>query len=248
MMFVFLLSLFGFAIAIRIIDRLITRSLFDRNEMTKIGTAYFSMVFIAMIALPHRRSSAWIAVFAPLAMTGVALLALVRRRSRDFRSRMREALAIIALKMKSGRSFRQSLAETVIELEPRMRAKLSEIANVVVFSQQRASMRAEDAFVDDIIDELTQIDRNPHAASRRLAILREKLRAEDDFRRRSGQVLARIHAQSLLMTGLYLALLVFMTWKFGVRDNLKSLSISLALFIAGGVWVHWGGKRLRWKV
>ncbi len=255
-MFILAISILGFAILIQNSARLIDRQLFDVKGMTKIGTFYVAMVLITMIALPRGYLSAWISIFVPLLATAVFVFVQMRRRASHFRQALTEVLALVALKMKAGRSFRQAYNEVVSESDPRLRGKLSEIGRAVVFSQQdKAVVRTNSSsiinsnhFVMDVIEELKVVDRQPHAASRRLSVFREKLRMEDDFRRRSGQILARIRAQSILMTGLYLALAIFVALKFGWNKNERLFAMSLALFAAGSFWIWWGGRRMKWKV
>ncbi len=247
MLFAFLIPLLGFAFAFRTSRRLIDRDLFTRNEMTKIGTLYFSSSIALIIALPRTRFALWFAIFFPLTLTALAVFVLLKRRARLFQSVFRESLSIILLKMKSGRSFRQSLSEVTAETQPRWRAKLSEIASVVVFSQQNTRMIA-DPFVAEIVQELSLIDRQPHAAARRLRVYRDKLRTEEDVRRKSGQILSRLRAQSLVMLGLYLAITVFMINKFGWVANRSLICASMFLFAIGSVWMFMGGRKTRWKV
>lgn len=247
MLYAFISTSFGFMFAARISEALIERNLFARAELTKIGTGYLLVVIFLAIFLPRTHFSIWIAVFAPLVALAVALFALLKQRSRRFRENFVEVLALIALKMKSGRSFRQSYSEVSAECSPEIRAKLAEIGSVVVFSQQKKIL-ASDRFITDVIDELTRIDQQPHAAARRLANFREKLRIEDDFRRRAGLVVARIRAQSLIMTGLYVALLTFIAWHFGWRRYLSLYAGSALSFTLGTIWIWMGGRKLEWKV
>ena len=246
MLFAFLISLLGFSIVIRTAHVLIARRLFEQRELTKIGTGYLFSVIALFRLLPHSRICVWAAIFVPLFALMILLFSLVKRRSRAFRRALFEVLTLISLKMKAGRSFRQSLAEVTNESDAKLRTKLSEIASDVVFSQQTSD--DVDPFVAEVIEELIQIDKSPHAATRRLGVFRDKLRIEDDFRRRSGQVLARTRAQSLVMSGLYLAILIFMSCKFGFRANLNAIGLSILLFMFGALWIWLGGRSLRWKV
>jgi hypothetical protein len=120
----------------------------------------------------------------------------------------------------------------------------------VAFSQQEKSQRKDqnDPFMRELIEEFRLIDQQPHASLRRLTVLREKIRVEDDFRRRSGQVLARLRAQSLVMCVLYACVFAFMCWHFGFRDNARALSFSAMFFLCGSAWMWAGGRRLTWKV
>ncbi len=247
MMFSFLVAMLGFSIAIRYFNDLVQQNFFSKREMTKIGTAHLAIILTLLLLLPRSHRGTWIATCAPLILTAGAAFAVVRWRSTSFRAHVRDALSIIALKMKSGRSFRQALAETCNESDARFRSKFSEISNAVVFSQQQKTDRAT-PFIAEVIEEFVRIDQNPHASTKRLAVFRNKLRIEDDFRRRSGQVLSRIRAQSLVMSVLYALVFVFMIWKFGWDTNAPVLLTSALLFFVGVAWITLGGRRLKWKV
>lgn len=247
LLFAFLVPISGFALALRTSKHVIAHELIEKESMTKIGTVYLASVFALLICLPASRFSLWLAVFVPLAIAAIALAAHVSRRSRIFQREALSILSLIILKMKSGRSFRHSIAEVASESDRDVRAKLTEIASVVAFSQQNQASQS-DAFTRDVIEEFKLIDQQPHASLRRLSVLREKIRIEDDFRRRSGQVLSRLRAQSLVMCVLYLAVFIFMVSKFGWRENASALSLSVGFFMCGVVWMWLGGRRLKWKV
>ncbi len=250
MMYALVVSAFGFMFGARMLEYLIERDLFSRREMTKIGTAYLAVVIFLAVSLPRTHFAhfvTWIAIFLPMLVLFVGLRALVRHRSVGFRDSFVEALAIVSLKMKAGRSFRQAYSEVCLESPPKVRAKLTEIGSFVVFSQQKREVIG-DQFVSEVIQEMIRIDQQPHAAAKRIAVFREKLRIEDDFRRRSGQVLSRIRAQSMIMSGLYLALAAFMAWKFGYAANQRLFFISGACFLVGTIWMWRGGRTMKWKV
>lgn len=247
MIFSFLVSILAFAVAIRLFNRLIEQNFYSKSEMTKIGTAYLALVFTFLFFLPRSHFAFWFSVSMPLLFAAGAALLFVQRRSRKFRESFCETLSVLAMKMKSGRSFRHALGETCAESDPKWRAKLSEIANAVVFSQQ-LRRGSRNPFIDEVVEELARIDQNPHASLKRLAVFRQKLRIEEDFRRRSGQVLARTRAQSLVMTVLYAVMFVFMVFKFGWDSNAPTLMTSALLFLVGSVWIYFSGRKIRWKV
>ena len=247
MLFAFFVSLLAFSIALWIFEQLVEQSFFSKTEMTKIGTAYLAMVLVLIIFLPHTNRAIWFAVMGPLIVASAAAFLVIRNRAKQFRELIRQTLSLISLKMKSGRSFRQALGEACGESPMRFRSKLSEIANAVVFSQQ-TSERSVHPFITEVIEELVRVDQNPHASMKRLAVYRLKLKIEDDFRRRSGQVLSRIRAQSIVMTCLFAAVFAFMIWNFGWSANSTALLSAALLFACGGVWIYFGGRRLRWRV
>jgi hypothetical protein len=250
-LYVICCTLFGCAFVVRISDFLTERSLFSRTALTKIGTAYFVNVIFLALSLPKTRISIWVAIFLPMLLFAAVLFVVIRRRSTQFREKFLEILTLVALKMKAGRSFRQSYSEVAAESSPEIRAKLGEIGSVVVFSQQNKSTPRTivgDRFIAEVVDELTRIDQQPHAASKRLAIFREKLRLESDFRRRSGLVVARIRVQSLIMSLMYLALGGFSIWHYGWLSYRFCYLISATFFVAGGLWIWLWGRNLKWKV
>lgn len=247
MLFAFSLSILGSAFAFRIFHLLISRDLFTKRELTKIGTACSISQLFMLLLLPRTHVDVWISIFLPLSTFMIALFAMVRSRMKTFKAAIREVLTLVSLKMKGGRSFRQSFTEVSAESDPRLRAKLTEIHGAVVFSQQSADLKT-DLFISELIEELIRIDQQPHLAARRLNVYRDRLRIESDFRRKSGQVLARIRAQSLIMTGLFVAMTVFVALKFGFERNLRFLVASTVFFLAGAVWIWRGGRKIKWKV
>jgi len=247
MFYALVVSAFGFMFGARMLEHLIESELYSRSEMTKIGTAYLAVVIFLAVFLPRTHFATWIAIFLPMLVLFVGITALVKHRTVRFRDSFVEALAIVSLKMKTGRSFRQAYSEVCVESPPKIRAKLTEMGSYVVFSQQKRPVIGNQ-FVSEVIQEMIRVDQQPHAASKRIAVFREKLRIEDDFRRRSGQVLSRIRAQSMIMTGLYLALAAFIAWKFGYPTNQRIFFISGSFFITGTIWMWRGGRTMKWKV
>jgi Ca2+/Na+ antiporter len=246
MLFAFLVLMLGFAIGARTFTHFVDQKLFSRAEMTKIGTAYFLLMILLLMFISKSRISLWCAIFFPQLIVVAVLIFFVRTRAKRLRDRIRESLLVIHLKMKSGKSFRQSFDEVINESDPFTREKLAEIKSVVVFSQQK--LIRTDPFIAEVIIEFIRIDTNSHAGIRRLTVFREKLRIEDDFRRKSGQVLSQIRAQSLIMSGLYVAVGVFIGHQFGWRSNLRLFLVSAILFLSGLVWIWFDGRRMQWKV
>lgn len=247
MTFAFFIALLAFASALRLSEYLIAEKFLARTTMTKIGTVYLFIVGFLVFALPHSHRMIWLSLYFPIFLLGGAVIIVMRRRASQFREVLCEMLTLVSLKMKSGRSFRHAIGEACAESDVRFRKQLSEIVNAVVFSQQIPLQRRH-TFVDEVVSELTRIDQNPHASIKRLSVFRQKLRIENDFRRKSGQVLARIRAQSIVMTLLYFAIFAFMVCKFGWQENAPALLTSALLFAVGAVWISLGGRSMKWKV
>lgn len=247
MFYVMLLTFLGSIFVIRISAKLDAHKIFSRSELAKIVIGYFSIVLIAVYFFVRTHFQMWCAVFGALVIVVFLLIYLGKKRTQNFRTHIIETLTAMILKMKSGRSFKQSLSDVIAESDGQMRAKLSEIASAVVFSQQ-GSTRISDQFVSELITEFIQMERNAHSSMRRLVTLRDRLKLEDGFRRKSGQVLSRVRAQSLLMSGLFVAILFYMINRFGWRDNSHIMIAAIILFNLGSLWIWIGGRRLKWKV
>lgn len=221
------------------------QQLIAKSTLTKIGTAYFALIMFAILFL-RSHATLWLAVFTPHVMFVLAMFSLRTLRFMAFRETFAATLTRLILKMKSGRGFREAYSDVIAESAPQMREKLSEIRDLVVFSQQHAPSTS--IFVAQVIREFRIVDQQPHAALKRLQTLRERIQCENEFRRKSGQVLKQIRAQSILLSGLYVAVLIFVCRQFGAVHNARLILASLALFISGLAWIWLGGRSWKWKV
>lgn len=246
MLIAMLLFLFGTLTGIRISRQMLEQSIFSENLMTKIGTVYAFTVLAGSVFVTSSFQKLWMLIFGPQIFVLIYAIYLRKMREKSFRKYFRESLTNLILKMKTGKSLRQALHEIANESDPFMRRKLSEIMEIVVFSQQKS--RPSDSFIAQVIRELCRADQNSHSSLRVLTTYRDRLRVEDEFRHKSGQVLSQIRFQALLMTGLYLAVLIFVSFQFGFQRNQKLIGISLLFFILGLAWIFLGGRRLKWKV
>ena len=244
----FIIFISGFMFASRMREEFIERqNLVASTLMTKIGTAYFCIIAFAILFL---RSSLqlWLIVFVPQLTFFIFIVCLKNQRRSGFQEKFANILTRLILKMKAGRGFRQALGEIILEVDPQMRIRLSEVRDLVVFSQHDATETAISPSLAPIISEFRLADQLPHAALRRLQVFREKIRCENEFRRKSGQILKQIRAQSLLLSGLYVAVLIFVARHFDALKHARLIFCSISLFCAGLFWIWWGGRRWKWKV
>jgi Flp pilus assembly protein TadB len=235
----------------------VEQKLFAPEELPKFGTGYLLTVAALAYLVPHRRLFLSFVIFVPILVWICVLTSVLQRRGNQFRIEFRRSLGILAIKMNSGRSFRQAFSEVTQEVEPAFHAKMIEIGSAVVFSPQEshhetrispAGAVLKERFLSELIDELVCIDRQPHAGLKRLAVLRERMQIEEDFRRKSGTVLSRIRAQSIMLSLLYILLLSFVLWRFGWFKNRHLVTLSATLFVLGTVWIWFSGRRIRWRV
>ncbi len=252
MYFSFVIVLSGMLFAVRIATDVIDRyNLLTRSLMTKIGTTYSVQLIAISLILPHRYVILWTFAFGPQLIFVAVMWALRLFRAHRFRKQFAESLSLLILKMRSGKAFRQAFAEIIQETdkvtEAMVKVRLGEIRDLVVFSQQQNRAPSSE-FIQEIVTEFRIADREAHAALRRMQTFRARIRCEDDFRRKSGQILRQIRAQSLLLAGLYFAVLIFVVKRFGFQKNSTCIAFSLFLFACGLTWIWTGGRKIKWKV
>ncbi len=247
MLLAFMLMVCGLWFAFRISRQITSQNIFSNKQMTKIGTIYFGTVFCLSLMFARTFLVLWLLIFVPQIFFFLLVYCVRKWREKKFRQQFYSCLNNTILKMKTGKSLRQAFTEMSAESDPLMQQKLSEILEIVVFSQQN-SLDWGDQFVKRAIVELRSADQNSHSSLRTLTAFRDRLRMEDDFRRRSGQVLQQIRFQSILITALYFAVLAFVGHEFGIKKNVRLISSSLLFFAIGLLWIQIGGRRLKWKV
>jgi len=249
MLFSLIIFISGALFASRIhFEAVESRQLLTSAQMTKIGTVTFSLLMmVIIIGAPLSPLTLWFLVSGSNLLLVLSLMVLKFHRARAFRYAFGNCLSLIILKMKSGRSFRVSLSQVISETAVEHQQRLREIYDHVVFLQQsRLDLTSE--FVSLIITEFRLVDQNPHLGLRRLQNFRDRLKLEDEFRHKSGQVLAQIRAQSVLMAGLYFAILLFVAIQFDLRQHVNLIAISMSLFVIGLSWIWVGGRKIRWRV
>lgn len=247
MLIAFIITMSALMFGVRIIVRAHRENIISDHALTKIGTAYFC----ALIVINHFSSSTisvvWFASFAPLiALILFFEVARLTRRRAVYKV-FSESLNHTLLKMKSGKSFRQSFTEVINDMHSSHAQRMREIFDIVVFTQQDKDV-FQSQFLTLIVRELRFADQNPHSAITRLQTLRMRIKIEENFRRKSGHALKQVRAQSILMSGLFLAVVCFVVSNFGFTRHQHLILIATTLFACGLFWIYSGGKKLRWKV
>ena len=143
--------------------------------------------------------------------------------------------------------FRSAFSEVINESPAATQKILIDIRDVVVFSQQNNHETLSD-FTKTIVVEFVQSDRAPHSALKRLVNFRDRLKVQTDFRRKSGQVMQQIRIQSLILSGVYFALFIFVVQKFGFESNHQMILSSILLFLTGIGFIFYKGNKIKWKI
>jgi Flp pilus assembly protein TadB len=235
----------GIVFAIRTSDKLVERKLLSAKAMTKIGTAYVGALFFVVWWLPTAFAEFVIVIVHCFLWLIPSLI--VHSRNLRFKKNFLELLNQIILGMSSGLSFRQSFDQAKRRWDFSTQQKLTEIMGHVAFSQQTSAAPAN-LFLKSVVEEFSLVDQQPHRALQRLQSFRHKLKLEQDFRRKSGQVTQQLRAQALILSLLYLFLLIFIAWQMGLTKYFRLTMASISLFGLGILLILNIGRRFRWKV
>ncbi len=246
MLIVFLILIFGFFTADRILNEVVGQNIIVKNQMTKFGTAYLIWILFIFYFTSHILIL-WLLAFLPHLTFSLFITTLKKHRRKKFEERFEEILGVIIMKMKSGKAFRNAFSEAIAESPVTIQRILIDIRDVVVFSQQNNSERISD-FVQMIVMEFAKADLAPHTALKRLVHFRDRLKIQSDFRRRSGQIIQQIRTQSIILTGIYFALFFFVIGRFGFKENVRLIFISLSLFGSGILFIFNKGQKIKWKI
>lgn len=167
------------------------------------------------------------------------------KENRAANTSLRRILDEIILEMRAGKAFRPALAQS-----------LSSFGGAQVASQIDLWLQARSVGLKldsgprwwlPIQLELDALDRQSHQAVVRVQQWRLRLKLESDFRRRCGQIVAQVRLQALILTGIYLALLVFALKSGLLNSEPLLIVVSLALFLIGLALIFRMGGRLRWN-
>lgn len=246
MLIVFLILIFGFFTADRILHEVVGQNILTKKQMTKFGTAYV-LVIVSFSFFTSSILVLWMLSFTPQLVFWIFIAFLKRYRSQKFEERFEEILGLMILKMKSGKAFRSAFSEVISESPYGIQRILIDIRDVVVFSQQKNSVKLS-AFIKLILIEFVQADQAPHAALKRLVSFRDRLKIQTDFRRKSGQVMQQIRIQSLILSGVYFALFIFVIKRFGFESNHQMILLSVSLFLTGIAFIFYRGNKIKWKI
>jgi hypothetical protein len=223
-------------------ERLITTS--ERRKMTGISVSI--AVFVVMFA-PKDLILLWFVLGIICLGLYLSRFLIRQHRSMKFRQEFVVFLDRAILNLRSGHSLRQSLKLSSLECDAFTQHQLNLILEFVFFSQHYHII-SPDEFVKSMMDELFLIDQSGHRSLQRLEVLRRGLKIESDFRRRSAQGLIRVRWQAYLMTGLYIAILIFVLKEFSLKEISRLLFISVTFFGTGFVWILMGGRKIKWKL
>lgn len=242
---IFLELMFGFFVIVRISDELLTKNLINESALTKIVAGYLIWILVWApwpdISLIIFSIFVWI----PVLFFGILPKILIRVRRERFRREMPVMLSSLVLKIRAGHSFRPALQSASQNLSEFSKIKVVKMLDALSFAEKSANF---DEQTRQMMTFFRKMDQDSHQNLSRLIQLREKLKVEDEFYQKSARILHQLHAQAVIMTILYIALMVFVILRFGWSENAKVITISTFSFSLGLYFVFRQGRRFKWKV
>ena len=162
-----------------------------------------------------------------------------------FQSQFLILLDSIIARMKMGHSFREALNKGIEAIESKwMREDLTELKDRVIYSQKAKSQQAKEFLF--AFQTFKQADQDPQPLDR-LRYIRQTLKTEEIFRKKSGNTLFQIRLQSSILTLFYIGTFIFTSLYYG-NQFLTLMIFSLALFAAGSILVFILGRRIKWTL
>lgn len=240
-----LILVFGLLFALRIYFFNEQNRIFDKQLLKNSLLIIIFLTLLTSLMVFERYFFMWIAFGSAILSVPVTIFVTARIRERRFRQDFVDFLDRAILHVRSGQSFGNSLEVSNIKTPHVSSIKLEKIIEAVHFSQK---IDTSNDFVREIFEELSSVQRFPHKTLDRLCAFRRKIKIEDDFRRRSGQIVRQVRIQIIFLSIMYVAVFTFVCVRFGFIENLKIILWSACLFFAGSIgFLLLGGKK-QWKI
>jgi hypothetical protein len=241
----YLQSVFGILFVIRTLQIFRARALLSTNLVTKTGTAFVSLcVFASFFGAQHPIFASTLLVSSVFLAT-LTLFLLERREIDSLRGEIPLFLDRWILNLRLGNALASAregaLSEHSSSFQTLMRP---------VFALQKQHTRRQRHLLvhTSVLQELENLQLEPHSALSRLENLRTLLRKLSDFRRKSGQALRQTAIQSTVMTILHFALVIFTLHRYGWRQSGDLVLASLALSLSGVLIMTLLARKTKWKI
>jgi len=170
-----------------------------------------------------------------------------RKREQLLKQQFIPILDQLIMSMKTGRGFKPSLQVCVERATHHIRFILLEFLSALQYQKEIRSL-ADDPQIQFFFRELALVDQSAHKPVDRMRALRRRLMMEKGFRQKSRQALLQVRFQSWIITAMYLLVLVYVQYDFGLRKLFGLVSVSAALFFLGLMVVQRMGRNYKWKI
>lgn len=253
MFFVFLTSISGFAVVFRTIETLFGQALIPKQHFLRILSVLLTIFVITTILILFfipNTSTRWLALWFEYALIFAFLCCApfiqIWRNEKIVCEALLPLLTALTLAMKSGKSYRKAVSsESRTHTTPQVRAFLEEVERQMCF-QTRATQATWLGSFTEIIEDLAQIDRDPHFAIQKLEFLREREQRKFDLGLKIAQAKLQARVQSFVMICIYLACLFWAVVRGDMQRMPRLLFFSTLWFFCGCFWVHRIGEKTKW--
>lgn len=245
MLTIFSISMLGFLINHRILSSVAHDFAFSQHFVRSL---LLSNLVVVGIILATASSATLLWLFIGILLITLKLFPLILRffLTKKLRSQLIPLLDYTVLGLQSGKSFRSSLASAIENQHGWVRSQLREVFESLQISN--CSIAVKSAVLKDFQQELLRIDQSKNRCVDQVKSLRQQLKMQENFRRRSGQVTQQIKMQAIIVTALYVALFVFVILQFGFKAHQNLILASLLIFVCGLCAIFLIGKGMKWKV
>lgn len=210
-----------------------------------IKSCIFSYLVIIIFTLPLGTLPLIFSIYIPIFVFVTAEYFWIHKRLDLFRRQFLFLLDSTIARMKMGNSFRSALNQGIESVDLKwVQDDLKELRDRIIYAQDIKSHQAKEFLF--AFKTFKQADHDPQPLTR-LHYIREAMKIEDLFIRKSRQALMQIRLQSSIMTILYLILFIFVLWHYGVKF-LTLMLFSVFLFVIGSTLIFILGRKIRWTL
>ncbi len=235
-------TMFGILIAIRILRKFRDRSLISTTCLTKIGTAF--ALLTSFLPFPSPRLSFFVVIFALIALK-IFLNQLEMRRIETLLAHFPRFLDHWLLGLRVGQAPSVASESALLRSE----SAFQSLVRPLLYNNGASVEARRHLFLRErILLELHLAQTQGHNTVARLESLREFLRRESDFRRKSGQALRQASIQSTVMLALHFALCAFVIHRSGWGRSADLIVTATALTLAGMLVLRLVARRIKWSM
>lgn len=242
-----LISLIGLLFVDRTISDAETLRLFPKTSITGVRILSFFAVIVMNWLMHDHLLTLWLMFIAVILTPMIAVRLIRSRREQALKNEFIPILDNLTMAMRSGRGFRAALSLCLVSKVRSSQWTFQEFVSSLEYGKSMSQI-SKDRQIIFFFTELALIDQVAHKQIERLKALRQRLFIEKNLRQRSRQALVQVKFQSGMISLMFVGLLIFVHYQFGIHNHQQIVFTALALFLPGLFWIHNIGKGYRWKL
>jgi Flp pilus assembly protein TadB len=242
-----LLSLFGLMIVHRTLADCETLQFFSQSITNRVRMFSFLTVILINFFLKDAMSALVSVNIVIFLSPWWASIAIRKHRESALKNQFIQIVDSLILAMRAGKGFKAAMIQIIERSQPAIRYTMSEFMSALQYQKEIETLSL-DAQIRFFFQELRQVDLSQHRPVEKLKALRRRLMVEKNFRQKSRQALLQIKFQSWLMTGMYLLVLCYVHFDFGLQNHWGLMLTSAILFSTGLLIIQLMGRRYQWKL